>query len=155
MQGSQQAICAGQKEEKGGDAPSFPGQVLGRATGLSQAAFLGAVELEEVTTMSDEEMLEEVQETQAAVDACYQRHARRAGVGDGLPTDRLMTEGEFDILSEQLGDGSGARARRREDVERMSIAEMEAELRGVREEIRRRRSTMSYRGCSRKLCAFI
>jgi hypothetical protein len=90
--------------------------------------------------MSDEEMLEEIQETHAAVDACYRRWARRAGLGDGLPTDRLMTEGELDILSEQLGDGPGARAERRGEVEQLSIAEMEAELRGVWEEIRRRRS---------------
>ncbi len=48
---------------------------------------------------------------------------------------RPMTERELDDLSEQLGDGLGARARRREEVERMSLAEMEAELRGVREEI--------------------
>jgi hypothetical protein len=54
--------------------------------------------------------------------------------------DRLMTERELNNLSEQLGDGLGVRARRREEVERMSIAEMETELKGVREEIRRRRS---------------
>jgi hypothetical protein len=49
-------------------------------------------------------------------------------------------EGELAALSEQLGDGLGARARRREEVERMSLAEMEAELRGVQEEIRSRRN---------------
>jgi hypothetical protein len=57
-----------------------------------------------------------------------------------LPTGRPMTERELDDLSEQLGDGLGARARRREEVEQMSLAEMEAELRGVREEIRRKRN---------------
>jgi hypothetical protein len=54
------------------------------------------------------------------------------------PTDRLMMERELDNLSEQLGDGFGARARRWEEVGQMSIAEMEAELEGVQEEIRRR-----------------
>jgi hypothetical protein len=73
------------------------------------------------------------------VDACYRRRARRAGLGDVLPTGRLMTEEELDELSERLGDGPGARARRREQVERISPAEMEAELRGVQEEVRRRR----------------
>jgi hypothetical protein len=98
------------------------------------------VEPEKVTTMSDEEMLGEIRETQAAVDACYQRRAKRLGLEGELPTGRLMTEGELDNLSEQLGDGPGARAKRREEVKWMSIAEMEAELRGVREKIRRRRS---------------
>jgi hypothetical protein len=44
-----------------------------------------------------------------------------------------MTERELDNLSEQLGDRLGARARRREEVGKMSIAEMEAELKGVQE----------------------
>jgi hypothetical protein len=74
------------------------------------------------------------------MDACYQRRAKRVGLGDLLPTGRLMTERELDDLIEWLGDGLGARARRREEVERMSLAEMEAELGGVWEEIRRRRS---------------
>jgi hypothetical protein len=90
--------------------------------------------------MSDEEMLGELRETQAAVDVCYRRRAKRNGLEGELPTDRLMTERELDNLSEQLGDRLGARAKRREEVEQMSIAEMEAELKGVQEEIRRRRS---------------
>ncbi len=88
----------------------------------------------------EETMQEEVKEAEAAVDACYWRRSRRAGLGAVLPTGRLMTERELDNLSEQLGDGPGARARRREEVERMTLAEMETELRGVQEEIRRRRN---------------
>ncbi len=95
--------------------------------------------------MSDEEMLGEVRETQAAVDACYPRCAKRAGLDGELPTDRLMTREELDNLSEQLGDGPGAWAKRKGEIERMSIAEMEAELRGVREEIKRKRSVGSSR----------
>jgi hypothetical protein len=53
----------------------------------------------------------EVQEAEAAVDACYRRRARRAGLGDMLPTGRPMTEKELDDLSERLGDRLGARAR--------------------------------------------
>jgi hypothetical protein len=83
---------------------------------------------------------EEVKEAEAAVDACYRRRARRAGLGGLLPVGRSMTEEELDNLSEQLGDGIGARARRREKVEQMTLAEMEAELRGVQEEVRRRRN---------------
>ncbi len=98
------------------------------------------MEIEEGIFVTEEAMQEEVKEAEAAVDACYQRRARRAGLGGMLPTGRVMTEGELDNLSEQLGDGMGARARRREEVEQMSLAEMEAELRGVQEEIRRKRN---------------
>ncbi len=99
-----------------------------------------AAETEKMTFVTKEMMWEEVKEAEAAVDACYWRQARRAGLGGMLPMGRLMTERELDNLSEQLGDGLGARARRREEVERMYLAEMEAELRGVQEEIRRRRN---------------
>ncbi len=77
-------------------------------------------------------MQEEVKEAEAAVDACYWRRARRAGLGEMLPADRPMTEEELDYLSEQLGDRIGARARRRKEVEQMTLAEMEAELGGSR-----------------------
>jgi hypothetical protein len=79
--------------------------------------------------MSDEEMLRELRETQVAVDACYRRRAKREGLEGELPTDRLMTKRELDNLSEQLGDGLGARAKRREEVEQMTIAKMEASSR--------------------------
>jgi hypothetical protein len=65
----------------------------------------------------------------------------RAGLGGMLPEGRSMTEEELNNLSEQLGDGIGARARRRKEVEQMTVAKMEAELGGVQAEIRRRRST--------------
>ncbi len=51
-----------------------------------------------------------------------------------------MTQEELDDLSEQLGDGPGARAKRRREIERMSAAEMEAKAREVQEEIKRRKS---------------
>jgi hypothetical protein len=50
-----------------------------------------------------------------------------------------MTEEELDDLSEQLGDGTGAWAKRRREIERMSAAEMEAEAEEAQEEIKRRR----------------
>jgi hypothetical protein len=125
MQGTQRAICASEEEM----TLEYSRQVSGEAA-----------EMEKVTFMTEEMMLEEVKEAEAAVDACYRWRARRAGLGGMLPTGRLMTEGELDNLSEQLGDGLGARARRRGEVEQMSLAEMEAELRGVQEEIRRRRN---------------
>jgi hypothetical protein len=121
-------------------ALSYPRQVPKGTAGLGQVGTPEAAEVEKMISMTDKEMQGEVQEVEAAVDACYRTWARRAGLGDVLPTGRPMTEKELDDLSERLGDGLGARARRREEVERMSLAEMEAELRGVREEIGRRRS---------------
>jgi hypothetical protein len=52
-----------------------------------------------------------------------------------------MMEREHDSLSELLEDGIRARARRRKEVEQMTLAKMEAELGGVQAEIKRRRST--------------
>jgi hypothetical protein len=56
-----------------------------------------------------------------------------------------MTQEELDDLGEQLGDGPGARAKRRREIERMSAAEMEAEAREVQEEIKRRKSNRASR----------
>jgi hypothetical protein len=50
-----------------------------------------------------------------------------------------MSEGELGTLSELLGDETGGRAKRRREVEEMTIEEMEAELREVKAEIRKRR----------------
>jgi hypothetical protein len=103
------------------------------------------VEPEEKTTTSDEEMQEEIGEAQAAVDACYRRRAESVGIKVESPRNRLMTEEELDDLSEQLGDGAGARAKRRREIERMSAAEMEAEAEEVQEEIRRRKGKRASR----------
>ncbi len=96
-------------------------------------------EPEEEATTLDEGMQEEIREAQAAVDECYRRRAKHAGIKVKSPRNRLMTEEELDGLSEQLGDGTGARAKRRREIERMSIAEMEAEAGEVQEEIKRRK----------------
>jgi hypothetical protein len=56
-------------------------QVLEGTAGLGQVGSSGAAEVEKVISMSDEEMQEEVQETEAVVDACYRRRAKRAGLG--------------------------------------------------------------------------
>jgi hypothetical protein len=96
-----------------------------------------AIEEVEKTTFA---MREEIKEAEAAVDACYRRWARRVGLGELLPVGRPMTEGELDSLSELLGDGIGARAKRRKEIEQMTLAEMEAKLGGVQAEIKRRRS---------------
>jgi hypothetical protein len=84
-------------------------------------------------------MQEEIREAQVAVDACYRRRAERAGIKVESPRNKLMTEEELDGLSEQLGDGVGARAKRRREIERMTIAEMEAEVEEAQEEVKRRR----------------
>jgi hypothetical protein len=82
-------------------------------------------------------MREELKEAEAAVEACYRRRARRAGLVEMLPVDRPMSERELDTLSELLGDGIGARAKRRKEIEQMTLEEMEAELGEVQAEIKR------------------
>jgi hypothetical protein len=84
-------------------------------------------------------MQEEIREAQTAVDACYRRHAKHAVIKVKSPRNRIMTEEELDDLSEQLGDGVGARAKRRREIERMTIAAMEAEAEEAQEEVKRRR----------------
>jgi hypothetical protein len=79
------------------------------------------------------------------VDACYRRRAERAGNKADFPRDRLMTEEELNDLSEQLGDGTGAQAKRRREIEQMSAAEMEAEAEEVQKEIKRRRGKRASR----------
>jgi hypothetical protein len=81
-------------------------------------------------------MREELKEAEAAVEACYRRRARRAGLAEMLPTDRPLSEKELDTLSELLGDGLKARAKRRREIKQMTLAEMEAELGEVKSEIK-------------------
>jgi hypothetical protein len=66
-------------------------------------------------SMSDADfaMVKELKEAKAAVEECYQRRARRAGLEEALPGGRLLTEGELDMLSELLGDEAGSMAKRR------------------------------------------
>jgi hypothetical protein len=70
---------------------------------------------------------------------------KHAGIEVKTPKDRLLTEEELDGLSEQLGDGVGVRAKRRKEIERMSIAEIEAEAKEVREEVKRRKGRKASR----------
>jgi hypothetical protein len=100
------------------------------------ANYKGAAE-----SMSDADfaMEKELEEAKAAVEKCYRRRARRAGLEGALPAGKHMSEGELDLLSEILGNGAGSWAKRRREVEEMTIEEMEAELREVKVEIRKRR----------------
>ncbi len=50
---------------------SYPRQVTGGPASLGQDSTLEAVEVEKMISMTDEKMREEVQEAEAAVDACY------------------------------------------------------------------------------------
>jgi hypothetical protein len=81
-------------------------------------------------------MREELKEAEATVEACYRRWARRAGLAEMLPADRPMSERELDTLSKLLEDGI---AKRRREIEHMTLEEMEAELGEVQAEIKRRR----------------
>jgi hypothetical protein len=79
------------------------------------------------------------------VNKCYRRRAEHAGIEVESPKDRLLTEEELDGLSEQLGDGVGVRAKRRKEIERISIAEIEAEAEEVRKEVKRRKGRKASR----------
>jgi hypothetical protein len=117
MQGTQQATYANNKKM----TPEYPRQVI--------------EEVEKATFA----LQEEVKEAEAMVNVLPET-GQENGTGGMLPVGRPMTEEELDYLSEQLGDGIGARARRRREIEQMTLAEMEAELGGVQAEIKRRRS---------------
>jgi hypothetical protein len=84
-------------------------------------------------------MEKELEEAKAAVKECYCRRARRAGLEGTLPAGRPMTEGELDILSEILGDGVGSRAKRRREVEEMTMEDMEADIMETNAVIRKRK----------------
>jgi hypothetical protein len=84
-------------------------------------------------------MEKELEEAKAAVEECYRRRTKRAGLEGMLPAGRPMTEGEIDMLSKVLGDGTGSRAKRRREIEEMTIKDMEAEIRETNAVIRKRR----------------
>jgi hypothetical protein len=71
-------------------------------------------------------------EAKAAVEECYRRRARRAGLEETLPKDRPMTEQEINELSERLGDGKGSRAKRAREIEEMNIEDMDRDTRDQR-----------------------
>jgi hypothetical protein len=93
----------------------------------------------ESTSYAEFVIEKELEEAKAAVEECYSRRARRAGLEGVLPAGRPMSEGELDMLSEILGDGAVSRAKRRREVEEMTIEEIEAELRETQVAIRKRR----------------
>jgi hypothetical protein len=84
-------------------------------------------------------MEKELEEAKAAVEECFRRRARRAGLEGTLPVGRPMTEREIDTLVEALGDCTGSRAKRRKEIEEMTIEDMEAEIRETNVVIRKRR----------------
>jgi hypothetical protein len=66
-------------------------------------------------------MDKELMEAQAAVEECFRRRARRAGLEGTLPVGRPTTEQEIDDLSKQLGDGIGSRAKCSSKIEEMRL----------------------------------
>jgi hypothetical protein len=84
-------------------------------------------------------MEKELEEAEAAVEECFRRRAGRAGLEEMLPAGRPITEREIDTLSEALGDGTGRRAKRRRQIEEMTIEDVEAEIQETNTAIRKRR----------------
>ncbi len=90
---------------------------------------------------SDEELAAEIARTEKAIDNCYRRRARRAGVELGELENRLLNKEERDKLSERLGNGEGARAKRRREIEEMQLETLEAEGEEAERTRARRRTT--------------
>jgi hypothetical protein len=84
-------------------------------------------------------MEKELEEAKAAVEECFRRRAKRAGLEGTLPVGRPMTEREIDELSELLGDGIRSRAKRGREIEEMTIEDTEAEIWETNAMIRKRR----------------
>jgi hypothetical protein len=63
--------------------------------------FVNVVQAE--TVDSDEEMMAEIARTEEAIDECFRRRARRAGLVVKGPEDRPLGEEERNRLSEKLG----------------------------------------------------
>jgi hypothetical protein len=78
---------------------------------------------------SDNEIERELEETEAAVDACIQEGKKRAGVNVVEPERACMSEMERDCICEDIGDEPGARAKRRKEIEYMSEEDIETEIR--------------------------
>jgi hypothetical protein len=87
---------------------------------------------------SDEELEAEIARTEKAIDDCFRRRTKRAGVAADTPEDKLMSESERDCLSEKLGDGLGVRAKRRKAIEEMSEEDMGNEIKKTEEILRER-----------------
>jgi hypothetical protein len=87
-------------------------------------------------------LVEETRRTQVAVDDCYRRRARRGRAGLNIEhmKDRPLSKGKKDKLSEKLGDGAGARAKMRREIEDMSVGELEAEIKESRNISSRKRA---------------
>jgi hypothetical protein len=75
---------------------------------------------------SDKELEAEIARTEKAIDYCFRRRAKRAGIAVSVPENRRMREEERDLLSERPGDGVGVRAKRRREK-----GEMDKETIGV------------------------
>ncbi len=106
--------------------------------------FLNMVQAEEVD--SDVELMAEIERTEEAMDECFRRRAKRAGLMIEGPEDKPMDEEEMDQLSEKLGDGKGANAKRRKEIGEMQVETMEAEIEEVEEILRKRRGAVKRSG---------
>jgi hypothetical protein len=56
---------------------------------------------------SDKELEADIARTEKAIDDCFWRRAKRAGVAVDTPEDRLMSDSKRDCLSKKLGDRPG------------------------------------------------
>ncbi len=105
--------------------------------------FVNALQAGELN--SDEELEAEIARTEAAVDDCVSRRAKRAGVAVAEPGKKHMSEEERDLICQKLGDEPGTRAKRRREIEEMSELEMQTEIRKTEAAVRERVKSASRR----------
>jgi hypothetical protein len=99
--------------------------------------FVNTVRAEEVD--SDVELEAEIARTERAIDDCFRRRARRAGIAVEVSEDRPMGEEERDQLSDRLGDGVRTRAKRRREIGEMGEEAIEAEIKKTEETLEKKR----------------
>ncbi len=95
---------------------------------------------------SDAELEAEIARTERAIDDCFRRRSRRAGIAVGVPEGRPMKEEEGDCLSERLGNGLGVRAKRRREIEEMEEGAIETEIKKTEETLGKRDRVAGQRG---------
>jgi hypothetical protein len=101
-----------------------------------EVLFVNALQVKEMN--SDEELEAEIARTAVAIDNCFRRRAKGAGIAVREPEEKHMSKEERGLLSKKLGDGPGARAKRRKEIEDM-------DKEGVRTEIRNTEAAMRER----------
>jgi hypothetical protein len=120
--------------EGGWRTPEDTWMEMGEAEG--EVFFVNMVQIGEPA--SDEELEAEIARTEKAIDDCFRRRAKRAGVAVSVPEDRHMSKEERELLSEKLGDGVGVWAKRRRETEELDEEAIGVEIKKTEKALQER-----------------